>query len=113
MAFTSTLAPETTPVQEQPNYPVAEASLLTMLVLSVYAAKKSKKEFRKLKRRFLWTAFKLKIKSFFSRKEAVTNRQVVLYIIIGVLALALILVSPIAALIVAMLGLILILTGTI
>lgn len=115
MAFTSTVSqPQSTPVTEQPgNLPVGEASLLTMLVLTVYAAKKSKKELRKLKRKFLWTAFKLKVSSFFSRKKAITNRQLILYILIGVLALALIIVSPIAALIVAMLGLILILTGTI
>lgn len=115
MAFTSTISqPVSDPVQEQPgNLPIGEASLLTMLVLSVYAAKKSRKELRKLKRKFLWTAFKLKLKSLFSRKKAATNRQIILYILIAVLALVLIIVSPLAALIVAMLGLILILTGTI
>lgn len=114
MALTTTTQPVSTPVQEQPaNNPIADASLLSMLILSVYAANKSKKELRKLKRKFLWTSFKLKMKSLFGGKKAITDRQLVLYIIIGVLALALIIVSPIAALIVAMLGLILILTGTI
>ena len=113
MALTTTTTPVSNPVQEQPNNnPVAEASLLSILVLSVYAANKSKKELRKLKRKFLWTSLKLKFKSLFSGKKA-TDRQILIYIIIGVLALALIIVSPIAALIVAMLGLILILTGTI
>jgi hypothetical protein len=113
MALTTTTTPVSNPVQEQPsNNAVAEASLLSMLVLTMYAANKSKKELRKLKRKFLWTSFKLKIKSLFSGKKA-TDRQILLYILIGVLALALILVSPIAALIVAMLGLVLILTGTI
>ena len=112
MALTTTTTPVSNPVQEKPNNnPVAEASLLSMLVLSVYAANKSKKELRKLKRKFLWTSFKLKLKSLFSKKA--TDRQILIYVIIGVLALALIIVSPIAALIVAMLGLILILTGTI
>ena len=114
MALTTTTTPVSNPVQEQPtnNHPVAEASLLSMLVLTMYAANKSKKELRKLKRKFLWTSFKLKIKSLFSRKKA-TDRQVLIYILIGVLCLALIIVSPIAALIVAMLALVLILTGTI
>lgn len=113
MALTTTTTPVSNPVQEQPtnNNPVAEASILSMLVLTMYAANKSKKELRKLKRKFLWTSFKLKVKSLFSKKA--TDRQILLYVIIGVLALALIIVSPIAALIVALLGLILILTGTI
>ena len=113
MALTTTTTPVSNPVQEQPtnNNPVAEASILSMLVLTMYAANKSKKELRKLKRKFLWTSFKLKVNSLFSKKA--TDRQILLYVIIGVLALALIIVSPIAALIVALLGLILILTGTI
>jgi hypothetical protein len=114
MALTTTTQPVATPVQQKPiDNPIADASLLSMLILSVYAANKSKKELRKLKRKFLWTSLKLKMKSLFSGKKSITDRQLVLYIIIGVLALALIIVSPIAALIVAMLGLILILTGTI
>ena len=113
MALTTTTTPVSTPAQNQPlDNPVGEASILSMLVLSIYAANKSKKELRKLKRKFLWTSFKLKIKSLFSRKKA-TDRQVLIYILIGVLCLALIIVSPIAALIVAMLALVLILTGTI
>ena len=113
LTTTTTTTPVSTPAQNQPiDNPVGEASILSMLVLSIYAANKSKKELRKLKRKFLWTSFKLKMKSLFSGKKA-TDRQIILYFIIGVLALALIIVSPIAALIVAMLGLILILTGTI
>jgi hypothetical protein len=116
MAFTSTtVQPVVNPNQEQPasnNFNnAAAASLLSMLVLSVYAAKKSKKEFRKLKRKFLWTAFKLKIKTMFSRRPS--DRQLVLYILLGILALVLVFYYPIAALIVAIVGLILYLTGTI
>ncbi|MGN6401041.1 MAG: hypothetical protein ACTHMD_11345 [Flavisolibacter sp.] len=116
MAFTSTtVQPVVNTPQEQPaanNFNnAAAASLLSMLVLSVYAAKKSKKEFRKLKRKFLWTAFKLKIKSMFSRRPS--DRQLVLYILLGILALVLVFYYPIAALIVAIVGLILYLTGTI
>jgi len=115
MAFSSTtiqpVAPSTT---EQPvsNHTIAGASLLSMLILSVYAAKKSKKEFRKLKRKFLWTAFKLKIKSLFSKKRA-SDRQLILYLLLAILALVLVFYYPLAALIVAVVGLILYLTGTI
>lgn len=115
MAFSSTMQPAAKPVNEQPvsgNSTAAAASLLTMLVLSVYAAQKSKKAYRKLRRKFLWTAFKLKIKSMFSRKRP-TDRELVLYILLGVLALVLVFYYPIAALIVAIVGLILYLTGTI
>jgi len=84
-----------------------------MLILSVYAANHSKKTVRKLKRRFLWTAFKLKVKSLFSRKKAASDRQLIIYILIGILALVLVFYAPIAALIIALVALILILTGTI
>src|SRR5215212_4523862 len=114
MPFNSTTAQ---PVVNLPNdHPVnsdnAVAAVLSMLVLSVYAAKKSKKEFRKLKRKFLWTAFKLKIKSLFKR-ERPSDRNLILYILLGLLALVLVFYYPIAALIVAIVGLILYLTGTI
>ncbi len=115
MAYSSsTIQPVATPTNEQPadnNNNAVAASLLGMLVLSVYAAKKSKKEFRKLKRKFMWTAFKLKVKSMFSRRAS--DRQLLLYILLGILALVLVFYYPIAALIVAIVGLILYLTGTI
>lgn len=115
MAYSSsTIQPVVTPTNEQPadnNNNAVAASLLGMLVLSVYAANKSKKEFRKLKRKFLWTAFKLKVKSMFSRRAS--DRQLLLYILLGILALVLVFYYPIAALIVAIVGLILYLTGTI
>lgn len=73
------------------------------------AAQKSKKEFRKLRRRFLWTSMKLKLKSLFSRK-AVSNR-VLLYILLAVVFLALLAIDPLIALIVALVALILVLAG--
>jgi hypothetical protein len=115
MALSSTTVQSVVkPTNEQPadnNNNAAAASLLGMLVLSVYAAQKSKKNFRKLKRKFLWTAFKLKVKSLFSKRA--TDRQLLLYILLGILALVLVFYYPIAALIVAIVGLILYLTGTI
>lgn len=114
MAFSSTtIQPAAQPAKDLPvSNNVATASLLSMLVLSVYAAQKSKKSFRKLKRKFLWTAFKLKLQSLFAPKRA-TERKVLLYVLLGVLALVLVFYYPIAALVVAVVGLILYLTGAI
>jgi hypothetical protein len=112
MAFASTIQPVSKPVAEKSVDNSTTASLLSMLVLSVYAAQKSKKSFRKLKRKFLWTAAKLKFKSFFSKKAA-TNDQVLIYILIGIVAIALIFVAPVAALVLALVALILILAGVI
>ncbi|MFL5810460.1 MAG: hypothetical protein ACJ749_13125 [Flavisolibacter sp.] len=112
MAFTNTtIQTVSTPATEQPINHAGAASLLSMLVLSVYAAQKSKKNFRKLKRRFLWTAFKLKMKSLFSTKSS--NDNILLYILLGVVALVLVFYYPLIALLVAVIALILILTGTI
>ena len=114
MAFSSTtLQPVETPVKEKPaENGAGAASLLSMLLLSVYAANKSKKEFRKLKRKFLWTAFKLKLASLFSKKRT-SDRQLLIYILIGVVLLILIFTFPLAALILAILALVLILAGII
>jgi hypothetical protein len=84
-----------------------------MLLLTVYAAQKSNRTFRKLKRRYLWTALKLKMKSMFSFKQAASNDKVLIYILIGVLALVLVFYYPLAALILAIVALILLLTNTI
>lgn len=65
---TSIVQPDTTPVADNTMTPDHSASLLSMLVLSIYAANKSKKNFRKMKRRFMWTAFKLGLKSKFSKE---------------------------------------------
>lgn len=112
MAFTTTtIQTVPTPASEQPVDQNGAASLLSMLVLSVYAAQKSNKNFRKLKRRFMWTAFKLKLKSLFSRKAS--NDNILIYILLGVVALVLVFYYPLIALLVAVIALILILTGTI
>ncbi|MFL5742690.1 MAG: hypothetical protein ACJ75B_20890 [Flavisolibacter sp.] len=113
MAFsTMTNHPVSAPAQEHSVDHTAAASLLSMLVLSVYAAQKTNKKFRQLKRRYLWTAFKLKMKSMFS-KRAANNDRILIYILLGVVALVLVFYYPIIALILAVVALILILTGTI
>ena len=112
MAFsTSTVQPAAQPVNEKPSNTDAVSSLLAALMLSVYAAHKSKKAMRKMRRQLVWTAFKMKLKSLFSKK-AVSN-QTLIYILIGVVALILIFVAPILALVLALVALILILAGVI
>lgn len=110
----SAVQPVPQPTQSKPVGNDVAAPLLSMLVLSVYAAQKSKKSFRKMKRQFMWTAFKLKAKSMFSKKRAgsVSNRTL-LYIILGVVLLALLFIEPVLALVLALLVLILILVGAV
>src|SRR5436309_927371 len=114
MSFTTTTIQ---PVSKPESQPLAEktpsaAALLSMLVLSVYAAQKGSKSFRKMKRRFMWTALKLKAKSMFTKKRAVNDRTLI-YILIGIVALVLVFYYPLLALLLAVIALILILTGTI
>jgi hypothetical protein len=112
MAFSSTtIQPVSQPTHDHSTNVGAAASLLSMLMLSLYAAQKSKKSLRKMKRRFLWTAFKLKAKSMLSGK-AVSDR-VLIYILLGVVALVLVFYYPLIALLVAVIALILILTHVI
>ena len=112
MSFSTTIQPVSEPVAPKSMDNAGAASLLSMLVLSVYAAKKSNKSFRKLKRRFLWTALKLKAKSFFSKSREVDSKLLI-YILIGIIALVLVFYYPLIALLVAVIGLILYLTGAI
>jgi len=112
MAFsTTTLQPATQPVSEKPANSDVLSSLLGALMLSVYAAHKSKKAMRKMRRQLVWSAFKMKMKSLFSKK-AVSN-QTLIYILIGVVALILVFWAPILALVIALVALILILAGVI
>jgi Mg2+/citrate symporter len=115
MAFsTSTTKPaqETVPATQKPTNDVAAASLLSALLLAVYAGAKSRKQLRRLKRQTTWLLVKQKARSLFSRNAA-SERQTIIYILLGIAVLALIFASPVAALVLAIIGLILILTGTI
>ena len=101
------------------NAPVAQpgsdnpvASVLSAILLTAYAGQKSRKQLRKLKRQMTWLLVKQKAKSMFSRSAA-SERQIILYILIGILALVLVFYYPIAALVLAIIGLVLFLTGTI
>lgn len=108
MAFSTTaIQPVNPPVTEKPANTDVLSSLLGALMLSVYAAQKSKKAMRKMRRHLIWSALKLKVKSLFSKK-AISDR-VLIYILLGVIALVLVFYYPIIALIVALVLLILIL----
>ena len=112
MAFsTLTVQPANKTAPEKPGNDPSSA-LLSMLMLSVYAAQKSKKAMRKMQRRFMWTALKLKVKSLFSKKEA-GNNHLLIYILLGVVALVLVFYYTLIALLVAVIALILILTHAI
>jgi hypothetical protein len=109
---TSTIQPQSSaPSNTNTGLANDATALLSMLVLSVYAANKSKRQFRKMKRKFMWTAFKLKMKSFFSRR-AISNRTLI-YILLAVVFLALLAINAWIALAVALIALILILTNSI
>lgn len=112
--ISTTLKPvqQQTPVTEKSTGHDAVASLLSAILLTAYAGSKSRKQLRKLKRQATWLLLKEKVRTSFSRK-AVSERQTIIYILLGVAVLALIFASPIAALVLAIIGLILILTGTI
>lgn len=112
MAFSTTaIQPVTKPVTEKPANNDLMTPLLGMLLLTAYAAHKSKKAMRKMKRQLLWSALKLKVKSMFS-KRAVSDR-VLIYILLGIIALVLVFYYPLVALIVALVALILILAHVI
>ena len=66
---------------------------------------------RKMKRRLIWSALKMKVKSVFSGR-AISDR-VLIYILIGIIALVLVFYYPLIALLVALFALILILAGVI
>jgi hypothetical protein len=113
MAFSSSIVqPVAKPHADHPTGNDMGAPLLSMLILSVYGAQKSKKAFRKMKRQFMWTTFKLKLKSMFSRKADISNRTLI-YILLGVVLLALLFIEPVLALVVAVILLILLLAGVI
>lgn len=114
MAFTTstqTIEKPIAPAANTPSNSIADA-IFGMALLSVYGAQMSKKTVRKLKRKFFWTSLKLKAQSLFKPRQRVSDRTLI-YIIAGVAFIALLIISPIAALVLALLVLILILAGII
>lgn len=119
MALTSTTIQPVAKTQE-PSNPISTdhaASVLAALVLSVYAAQKSRKQLNKLKRQAMLTLFKLRVQqsferftSLFSKKvpQSISNRTL-LYILLGLAVLILLFIEPVAAIILLLLGILLVL----
>ncbi len=93
------------------------ATILAALMLTVYAAQKSKKQLRKLKKKAVVELFKYKMKATFSKfkslfsKNAPANidNRTLLYILLGLAVLILIFIEPIIAIILLLIGILLIL----
>jgi len=101
----------------QPIQPVEQPSTSTMtnsaaalmgMLLTLYMVRKSKKEFRKLRRKFTWALIKNKFRSFFSGKKDISTTTL-LYILLGLVALALIIIEPLLGIAVLLLGILVIL----
>lgn len=119
MALTSTTIKPVEKTQE-PSNPISvdnTAPVLAALVLSVYAAQKSRKQLNKLKRQALVALFKHRVQysfnrvaSLFSKKapQSISNRTL-LYILLGLAVLILLFVEPIAAIVLLLLGILLVL----
>ena len=118
MALSSTTIQPVAKTQESaPIIMDNSAPILTALVLSIYAAQKSRKQLRKLKRQALVTLFRHRISqsfarftSLFSKKtpQGISNRTL-LYILLGLAILILLFIEPIAAVVLLLLGILLVL----
>lgn len=120
MAFSTSTAtaPQSTPAQPSvTNDNSGMASLLATIMLTMYAAQKSKKQMRMLKRKAALTLLKLKMQSafapvtsLFSKKPAqsVSNRTL-LYILLALAVIILLFVSWPAAIVLLLLGILLVL----
>lgn len=119
MALTSTTvqqpaAPATEPVVATNN---VAAPILGALMLTVFAAQKSKKGMRKLKMQAMTALLKYKVNASFSRAKSLFSKKnpasidnrTLLYILLGLAVIILLLIEPIAAIILLLLGILLIL----
>jgi hypothetical protein len=111
---TSTI--ETLHPAKPPSNFVTDASILAGLLLAAYAAKKSKKQFKKLKRKLVFAYLKEslrakfnKVKGLFSKKRGTVSDRTLLYILLALLVLVLLFIEPIAALAILVLAILLIL----
>jgi len=96
--------------------PSNSAAALITILLAIYAAQKSKKQLRKLKRQLAFTYLKdvlrskiNKFKSLFSKKPAPTSDRTLLYILLGLLVLILIFIEPLVAIAVLLVGILVLL----
>src|SRR5216117_230760 len=84
------------------------AAALMGMLLALYIVRKSKKEFRKLRRKFTIALIKNKFRSLFSRKRDISTTTL-LYILLGLVALALIIIEPLLGIAVLLIGILVIL----
>jgi len=96
--------------------PANSAAGIMAILIAMYAAQKSKKQLRKLRRRLAFTYMKEvvrnkanKFKSLFSKKPAPTSDRTLLYILLGLLVLILLFVEPVVAIVVLLVGILVLL----
>lgn len=104
--------PQPAPETAKPAPNTEAAALLSAVLLTAYAGAKSRKQLRRLQRKASWLLVKQKVRSVFRGNE-LSERQTIIYILLGIAVLALLFAAPVAALVLAIVGLVLILTGTI
>lgn len=118
MAYSSTvLQPKgDSPGNFNNSRPSNSAGTLIAILLVMYAAQKSKKQLRKLKRQLAFTYLKEvvrnkinKFKSLFSKKPAPTSDRTLLYILLGLLVLILLFFEPLIAIAVLLVGILVLL----
>lgn len=110
MAFATTVQPVQKPEATTPGNNISDG-LLAAVLMTAYAGYMSKKSLRKLKRKLAWEGLKMKFKNFF--KAPAASERTLLLIILLILAIALVLINPIAALVATLIVLILYLAGVI
>jgi hypothetical protein len=109
MTFTTTSVQAKQPSEHPSTTNINNTDVALMgMMLSLYLAGKSRKEIRKLKRKLTWSLIKAKFSSLFSRKKALTN-ETLLYILLGVICLALIIIEPVVGIAVLLLAILVIL----
>jgi hypothetical protein len=117
MALSSTaVQPPVTSSHIFSNSAPANSAAFIAILMAIYAAQKSKKQLRKLRRRLAFTYMKEvvrskanKFKSWFSRKPAPTSDRTLLYILLGLLVLILLFVEPVVAIVVLLVGILVLL----
>lgn len=118
MALSSTTIQQ--PIEKTESNPTVDntgaASVLAAIVLSVYAAQKSRKQLRKLKRKAVLTLFRYKMQTTlsrlfkpFSKAEPQISNRTLLYILLGIAVIILLFISWPAAVVLLLLGILLVL----
>jgi hypothetical protein len=110
MAFSTSVQPVQKPETTTPGNNITDG-LLTALLFAAYTGYMSKKAMRKLKRKLAWTALKMKVQNLFQPRTA--SDRTLLLVILLIVAVAIVLINPIAALVATLIVLLLYLAGVI